>query len=70
MNKSNKIHFWNVHGIMNTSGLLQSKREALLKLKTPVDDHDLLNLVINIFTEKVKQTAPDQTAPLDFFVFI
>ena len=24
-NISNKFNFWNVHGIMNTSGLLQSK---------------------------------------------
>ena len=24
----NKFNFWNVHGIMNTSSLLQSKREA------------------------------------------
>ena len=27
--KSNQFDFLNVHGIMNTSGLLQSKREAL-----------------------------------------
>ena len=26
----NKFNFWSVHGIMNPSGLLQSKRETLL----------------------------------------
>ena len=25
---SNKLNFWNVNGIINTLGLLQSKREA------------------------------------------
>ena len=27
----NKFEFWNVHGIMNTSSLLQSQREARME---------------------------------------
>ena len=37
----NEFNFWNVHGIMNTSGLLQSK---LLTLQETQSIHDSMNI--------------------------
>ena len=47
VNISNKFKFWNVHGIMNTSGLLQSWCEALQPSLTYLETrcvHDSMNI--------------------------
>ena len=48
----NKFNIWNVHGIMNTSGLLQSKlrpRGFKLTLEETRSIHDAMNIPKNEF---------------------
>ena len=40
----NEFNFWNVHGIMNTSGLLQSKWGFTLTLQETRSIHDSMNI--------------------------
>ena len=49
VNISNKFNFWSVHGIMNTSGVLQSQREPLcasLTLQETRSIHDCMTIPI------------------------
>ena len=47
----NEFNFWNVHGIMNTSGLLQSKLGFRLTLQETRSIHDSMNI------QKIEFTA-------------
>ena len=47
----NELDFWNVHGIMNTSGLLQSR--FTLTLKETESIHDSMNSLKIVFIEYI-----------------
>ena len=46
---SNEFDFWSVHGIMNTSGLLQSLTSVCCELRKLFFDTDALRVKHNLF---------------------